>query len=345
MTAPRPTELRYRLADFINDRLKKIPGLHLAVKTATSRYLWKKEAGAAAAKSRPAKQSPVVDQRPGAAPQPARSADEQQPVSSDSLPFPPFEMRELVGTTDLSHFDNPEGKLVFRYIDFDLFNYDKIFDFGCGCGRLARMLIQQKPRPKRYVGIDLHAGMVRWCQENLQPAAPGFTFLHHDVFNIGFNPKRGSPLVAPFPVGDAQFTLVLAHSVFTHLTEQQALHYLRECARILEPGGVLYASWFFFDKRDFPIMQESANALYVSYEDPSAAVIFDREWMRTTAREAGLRIVGFVPPSVKGHQWAIMLTKRDDVQEPELPPDTAPRGVLRPPVGPPDPAKVGLGKE
>ncbi len=331
VSGPRPTELRYRLADFVNDRLKKIPGLHLAVKTATSRYMWKKEA--AVAKTRPAQPSPAADHL---APAPS-----QQPLSSASLPIPPLEMRELVGTTDPSHFDNPEGKLLFNYIDFD-FNYERIFDFGSGCGRLARMLIQQKPRPQRYVGIDLHAGMVRWCQENLQPAAPGFTFHHHDVYNVGFNPKRGSPSVAPFPVGDSQFTLVLAHSVFTHLTQEQAVHYLRECARILEPNGVLYASWFYFDKADFPMMGEQANVLYASYEDPSAAVIFDREWMRRTAHEMGLKIVGFVPPDVKGHQWAIMLSKRDDVPEVELPPDTAARGVMRPPVGPAEPDKVGL---
>ena len=43
---------------------------------------------------------------------------------------------------------------------------------------------------------------------------------------------------------------------------------------------MLHASWFLFDKADHPMMDDSSNALYVSYTDPSAAVIFDRKWVR-----------------------------------------------------------------
>jgi hypothetical protein len=90
-----------------------------------------------------------------------------------------------------------------------------VFDFGCGCGRIARQLMQQSPRPQRYVGIDLHRGMIEWCRENLAPHAPGFEFQHHDVFNPGLNPGTDMrpPRTRPFPVGDRAFTLVNAWSV------------------------------------------------------------------------------------------------------------------------------------
>jgi SAM-dependent methyltransferase len=259
----------------------------------------------------------------------------------DWLPFPPLEMRELVGPTELEAFDNSNGALVYDYLPPEV--YEKVFDFGCGCGRVARQLILQRPSPTMYVGVDLHAGMIRWCERNLRPNAPNFKFVHHDVFNIRFNPGPNKPLTAPFPVADSQFTLVNALSVFTHLTQDQALYYLRECARVLHPEGVLHASWFLFDKADFPMLHEHTNALYVSYIDPSAAVIFDHSWVRNAARECGLTIYKIIPPRIRGHQWAVMMTRRIDMDESDFPPDTAPRGVVRPPMGSrSDPAAIGM---
>ena len=148
------------------------------------------------------------------------------------LPYPPFEMRELVGITDLSYYDNPTASPVFGdNVEIDL--YENVLDFGCGCGRLARQLIQQVPRPRTYLGLDLHKGMVRWDQENLAPAAPGFEFQHHDVYHIGFNPSATAPRTATFPAPDQSVSLVIAHSVFTHLVQDQCDHYLREVARVL----------------------------------------------------------------------------------------------------------------
>ena len=341
----RPAELRYRIADFINDRLKIVPGLHAAAKAAISSLLQRppEHASEVAQESTPA----LSNQARSAAPEESKPAvaDETPPnaaeISVDNLPIPPLEMRILVGPTDVAAFDNANGSVVYDYLDEAV--YERVFDFGCGCGRVARQLIQQRPSPKMYVGVDLHAGMIRWCQHNLQPAAPNFSFFHHDVFNVCFNPDPNRPKVAPFPVGDSQFTLVNALSVFTHLTEEQAIHYLRECARILHPEGVLHASWFLFEKREFPMMRPETNALYVSYADPSAAVLFDRDWVKTTARQFGLKICRIVPPYVRGHQWALIMTKKQDVQDAEFPPDAAPYGTAFPPTSSrPDVANIGL---
>src|SRR5215210_1252204 len=182
--------------------------------------------------------------------------------SANVLPIPPLEMRRLVGPTDEAAFDNPTGRLVYPYIPAGA--YHSVFDFGCGCGRVARQLIQQADRPARYLGIDLHRGMVKWCRQNLAAHAPGFEFLHHDVFNKHFNPGRLKPKVRPFPVPDDSATLVNAFSVFTHLTQGQAPFYLREVARVLAPEGFFHSTWFLFDKREFPMLQEETSALYVS---------------------------------------------------------------------------------
>jgi SAM-dependent methyltransferase len=140
--------------------------------------------------------------------------------------------------------------------------YESVFDFGCGCGRIARMLIQQMPRPHRYVGIDLHLGMVRWCQANLEPYAEGFKFLHHDVRNLTLNPGDHKPTKLPFPASDGSFKLVIAWSVFTHSLEEQTVYYLKEVSHILYRDGIFLSTWFLFDKLYFPMMQEFQNALF-----------------------------------------------------------------------------------
>jgi SAM-dependent methyltransferase len=259
----------------------------------------------------------------------------------EALPLPPPEMRALVGLTDPAQFDNPSGGLVYPYLEPRA--YEKVFDFGCGCGRVARQLIQQRPRPDRYVGVDLHRGMIEWCRANLAPNAPGFEFHHHDVYNVGFNPGPDKPATAPLPAADHEFTLVNAWSVFTHLTQPQTEHYMREVARILNPEGVLNSTWFLFDKDAFPMMQTFQNALYINDVDLSNAVIYDRSWLRQTAGDAGLTIVRAVPPKTRGFHWFIVLAPtRDGIQEVELPPDTAPFGREPPPVSHIDASRIGL---
>jgi len=256
------------------------------------------------------------------------------------LPIPPFQMRELVGPTDPADYDNSDGDLLYRHLPHEM--YSVVFDFGCGCGRLARRLMQQRPKPARYVGVDLHRGMIDWCRENLQPLDNGFEFHHQDVFNRGFNPGSNKPRTCAFPVENASFTLVIALSVFTHLNQMQAEFYLREIARILRPGGYFVSTWFLFDKTDFPMMQEFQNTLFINEEDPSNAVIFDKDWVRRQSKGSGLTIVRAEPPQIKGFHWHIeMRRSAPDLVEAEFPPDCAPRGIMRPPIGKEDPSKIG----
>jgi SAM-dependent methyltransferase len=264
-------------------------------------------------------------------------------VIRGELPLPPFEMRQLVGQTDPSGFDNPAGKPIFDFVEPDVFR--SVFDFGCGCGRLARQLIQQDPRPARYVGIDLHAGMIEWCRRNLAPAAPGFEFVHHDVYNYHFNPEPSAPRALPFPVEDRAFSLVEGWSVFTHLSEDQAVHYLREVARILAPGGVVHTTWFLFDKADgFPMMTADQNALYVSHLDPSAAVLFDRTWLRAATEAVGLGIYSVWPvrPAARGFQWHLLMAELGTRPAVPWPSDDRGTGWNRPPDMPAEPERIGL---
>jgi SAM-dependent methyltransferase len=247
-------------------------------------------------------------------------------------------MRELIGPTEPEAFAQVEGEPVFGSVSAE--QYASVFDFGCGCGRLARKLaLAAAPMPSRYVGIDLHRGMVKWCDENLAPALPNFSFVHHDVFNAGFNPDPTRPRTAPFPVETDSVTFLIAWSVFTHLTQPQAEFYLDEIARVLRGDGVAIATWFLFDKAYYPMMQDFQNALYINVEDPTNAVIFDRGWLPAALRSRGLRILAAQPPELRGFQWRLEITQGLDSVA--LPADEAPFGRKPPPLGPQNASSVG----
>jgi SAM-dependent methyltransferase len=260
------------------------------------------------------------------------------------LPIPPLEMRELVGPTDTAAFDNPSGGLLYPYLPAHA--YEAVFDFGCGCGRVARQLIQQRERPQPYLGIDLHRGMIEWCRENLAPRAPGFEFLHHDVRNDSFNPGPEKPETAAFPAPDDAFTLVQAFSVFTHVVERHLAFYLQEVARVVRSDGFLHSTWFLFDKRDFPMMQDSQNALYINDLDPWNAVIYDRAWLRAQAAAVRLTISAIRPPTTRGFQWTVVMAPFEQgLEEAEFPPDDAPAGRQTPPLLRAGAERIGLAEE
>jgi SAM-dependent methyltransferase len=219
-------------------------------------------------------------------------------------------MRGRVGPTDPQAFDNPSGTPIYDTFGLPLDTYDAVFDFGCGCGRQARQLLQQTPRPRRYVGIDAHRVMVEWCRANLSPIDRNFQFHHHDVYSPSYAPENSLRLAERFPVEDRAFSLVLAHSVFTHLYQAQSDYYLHEVARILRPGGLAFTSWFFFDRTSFPFLGEGRSCLFIDEAAPSEAVIYDRGWFVEAVRRAGLSVWRTEPPAVAGHHWSVFLTPR-----------------------------------
>jgi hypothetical protein len=150
---------------------------------------------------------------------------------------------------------------------------------------------------------------------------------------VGLNPGADKPATLPFPVGDGEFTFILAHSVFTHIVESSVLHYLGECARILSADGVLRTTWFLFDKGPFPMMQEFQNALYINAVDLTNAVVYDRVWLQAAAAEVGLVIKSVTPPDIRGFQWQVDFERAVPGRTScVIPEDVAPLGSMPPPV-------------
>jgi SAM-dependent methyltransferase len=99
-----------------------------------------------------------------------------------------------------------------------------VLDFGCGWGRLTRFFIREVPEGSLF-GCDPVESILDFCRTSGIPAE----FARCDA-----RPER-----LPF---ERRFDLVVAFSVFTHLSEAAHLACLRAIHGALAPGGLLIAT-------------------------------------------------------------------------------------------------------
>jgi ubiquinone/menaquinone biosynthesis C-methylase UbiE len=97
----------------------------------------------------------------------------------------------------------------------------RVLDVGCGTGYLLRQLAARAPDAVELAGLDAAAEMVRVARESA------------DDPRIRFQAGTAEHLPEP----DGAFDLVVSTTSFDHWADQEAG--LRECARVMAPGGRL----------------------------------------------------------------------------------------------------------
>ncbi|HEY7509577.1 MAG TPA: class I SAM-dependent methyltransferase [Vicinamibacteria bacterium] len=102
--------------------------------------------------------------------------------------------------------------------------HGRVLDAGCGGGGTALSLAEEADFA---VGLDLEA---RFADAGTRLAG------EKGIGRVAFVQGDGARL--PFP--DGAFDVVFSHSVIEHVASAEG--YLRECHRVLRPGGVLYLS-------------------------------------------------------------------------------------------------------
>ncbi len=101
---------------------------------------------------------------------------------------------------------------------------ERILDLGCGNARLRTSLPEDLIAPGAYFGLDLSENLLKIARKN----HPKDHFFRHD-----FSQK--------LPFGSDNFEVITAIASFHHLlSKKEQIALLRECYRILKPGGKIF---------------------------------------------------------------------------------------------------------
>jgi SAM-dependent methyltransferase len=211
-----------------------------------------------------------------------------------------------------------------RYIGLE--SHMTIVELGCGIGRDAFQLLDLLGDTGRYVGIDVTRDSIIWCQNNITPRHPNFTFHHFDAHHELYNPY-GARTSTDFqlPMQDEAVDRIVLASVFTHLLASEVLHYMKEFRRVLKPSGLVYASFFLYSQEAIVAAQlkgntpwkatfarELGDGVYGNDPDyPRGAVAFTDGAMRRMIDASGLRLVR---PYLKGW-WSGLHADPEDGQD------------------------------
>lgn len=171
---------------------------------------------------------------------------------------------------------------------------DAVLEVGCGLGRMAVGLTGFLNG--RYEGFDVSPSNVRWCTRQITARKPSFRFKSVPVHNTLYNP-RGTiqPGRFLFPYATAEFDFIIAASVFTHMGPEGVAQYLKECARVLKPDGVCFATFFLLRGEIPKGAQESFPHDYVTHrlnrlDKPDALVAYQEPFGRSLFMTAGLSV-------------------------------------------------------
>jgi SAM-dependent methyltransferase len=180
------------------------------------------------------------------------NAEAQSPRPSGDLP--PGELRARVTGSEDEHWFRSSGAMALEDIGAALSttgrsiaDFDRIYDFGCGCGRISLPLADLAPNAC-LTATDADPEATAWLRERLTSG------------NVAANGD-----LPPLSFTDDSFDLIIGWSVMTHLPEDYQDAWLAELARVLAPGGTMLLTVHgptHFDVVDAPADDPNRTALH-----------------------------------------------------------------------------------
>ena len=204
-----------------------------------------------------------------------------------------------IGSGDFRKIGN---KYLTYFIDVCHLQPDEhILDVGCGIGRMAIPLTSYISNKGYYEGFDIVPRDIKWCQNNITPKFPNFTFRLSNIYNKTYNPKGMiSADEYIFPYEDETFDFVFLTSVFSHMLQKDMEKYLSEISRVLkESGRCLITFYLINDESREYIANNNSTMIFkhnlgghytTNINEPEAAVAYEENLIRNLYDKYGLRI-------------------------------------------------------
>jgi ubiquinone/menaquinone biosynthesis C-methylase UbiE len=157
----------------------------------------------------------------------------------------------------------PEFEMIKPYLQKN----DRLLDLGCGNGRLRHFLEKSKIPEGNYFGFDLSANLIGIAKNEFP----------HDHFFIGSFEKK-------LPFGADNFEVVTAVASFHHLLSKKAqTQFLRECHRVMKPGGTLFLTTWKLPQKHFWTNMLKGN--FKNWNIPFGSEKHPRTYRRTNEKE------------------------------------------------------------
>lgn len=139
---------------------------------------------------------------------------------------------------------------------------DFILEIGCGVGRDAIELSKMLSKNGKYIGIDIIKPSIEWCKKNITPKHSNFKFIYYDIKSqIHNGGGKINTTDIKLPIKDGAVDRIILHSVFTHMFENDIVHYLQEFRRVLKSDGLVLASFFIIDDHAIKSLQKNKNKI------------------------------------------------------------------------------------
>jgi SAM-dependent methyltransferase len=210
---------------------------------------------------------------------------------------------------------------VLQLLGRDFSDYERILDFGAGCGRMLTWLdgVASANGPELHA-TDIDADAIAWINEHLP-----------------FAKAQTNGALPPLSYPDGFFDLVYNHSVFTHINEAFQDAWLQELRRVTRPGGHVILT--VHGEHAFSLFEEARrnagqDTFRADFDGRGLVFMPDEFWQRYFPDWYGstyhatsyvfahwsqwFRIRAYVPRGALGFQDIVVLENRGDDGDPYL---------------------------